>query len=338
MERINAVGYYGWGNFGDELFRAAIEQNKDLIWGPDTKIRSFVTPLRFLHQNIGPLGTLTRFTSLMIGALWADKIALCGGSLLQDVGGNQRIRRALIKNRRPFEAIGVSLGPWSNEAARLRVQDYVSQMDRVVVRDSASLFRIGTEVTEGGDLAALYQMPTVPRNEREHLTICVSNDSNTSVEDLEQFFSALLEGVEIPVKLLALNVRPKRGDVEISHELARRLRPQHPNIEVLQFQTLDQTIDIIAKSRAVWSQRLHGLIVSYLCEVPILALSHHQKIIDFAEDIHLDNSYVRKDLLVSDSMITAAEKSLAPTEVSSWSLTASEYRQKTRDAFIHDGV
>lgn len=331
MKRVNAVGYYGWGNFGDELFRAAIEHSKDLIWGEGTKVRSFVTPIRSLHQSQSPMGAATRLIASLWGALWSDSIALCGGSVLEDLRGTQQMRSLIARRHRSVEGLGISLGPWASDRAELKVKEYVSKMDRVVVRDKASQDRVGGNVILGGDLAALYPMPVVPRESRQHLTICVSNDSGADLEELVQLFSVLLAGVEIPVKLLALNVRQEHGDIEISNALRDRLQAGHSDIEVIQYETIDQTIDVLANSHAVWSQRLHGLIVAYLCDVPFLALSHHQKISDFTEYIKLPKDYVRGDLSVEGQIVRAAADTLRSTP--QWGLAPKDYKRITLEAF-----
>lgn len=330
MRRINAIGYYGWNNFGDELFRAAIHLNSELIWGPGARVRSFVTPVRALHQNLGLLGRATRLIEAIVGAVWCDTIALCGGSVLEDVRGTQRTRSDALRKRRSVEGIGISLGPWGTPAAKERVRDYVMKMDRVVVRDVASSDRIGMDVTVGGDLAALYPMPIVPTGQREHLTICVSNDSRESVDDVVEFFANLLPGVTIPVKLLTLNVRPGHGDVEFAEEIQHRLNAYHPDIELHRFETIDQTIALIASSQAVWSQRLHGLIVAYLCDVPILALSHHRKISDFAAHIGLPARFLCESLVFDETIGLAARESLTGTR--SWATEPSDYKEFTRAA------
>ncbi|PFG30676.1 polysaccharide pyruvyl transferase family protein [Paramicrobacterium agarici] len=329
MRRINAVGYYGWDNFGDELFRIAVQRNRELIWGEGARVRSFVTPVRTLHQNLGVLGRVTRLVETLIGAVWADTVALCGGSVLEDVRGTQRLR-GLILRRRTIEGLGVSLGPWESEAPRERVQAYLKRMERVVVRDQASSDRLGGSVPVGGDLAALYPMPRFSTGERKHLTICVSKDSRSTVDELVALLSALLRGIDLPVKLLALNVRRSHGDVEFSHEIRERLLPHHSDVEVVKFESIDQSIGIIAKSKAVWSQRLHGLIVAYLCDVPILALSHHQKISDFAAHIRLPTRFLRTDLTFDDEVRSAAAETLLANP--KWEVTPQQYKDATIEA------
>lgn len=333
MKRVHAVGFYGWGNFGDELFRAAIDLNKEQIWGEGVIVKNFVTPVDFLHQNVGPIGSTTRILELAIGSIWADTIALCGGSLLEDVRGTERLRRSLARHGKSVVGLGVSLGPWSSSHARQRVKEYVETMDTVVVRDRASMDRIGGQVVLGGDLAALYPMPITREDSRDYLTICVSRDSGSTVEELFHILSRLLPLVRMPVKLLALNVRPAHGDVELTRELRDRLSEHHPDVQSLEFESIDQTVEIISKSRSVWSQRLHGLIVAYLCKVPVLALSHHQKIADFAEHIGLSPRFVRHDLEVDDDLLSAAAESINnPTQ---WSLSPDTYRRLTAAAITN---
>ena len=327
--RVHAVGFYGWDNFGDELFRAAIQRNRELLWGEGVRVRSFVAP-RWLHQDLGPVGQVTRIAEALLGALWADTVALCGGSVLEDIRGTQRIRGQLQRRGQSIEALGVSLGPWASPDARERVRAYVSSMRRVVVRDRASQVRFDGSVAVGGDLAALYPMPVIPVQERDYLTICVSRDSHASIEDVAALLSTLLADVSLPVKLLALNVRKSRGDVEWSHELRERLREVHGEIEVVAFETIDQTIDVIARSRAVWSQRLHGVIVAYLCDVPVLALSHHQKITDFARDIGLPQRFLRDSLSADGGTREAASDTLLGG--TAWGVAPEAYRASTIDA------
>lgn len=330
MKRVNVVGYYGWDNFGDDLFRVAVKRNRELIWGPGARVRSFVTPIRALHQNLGVVGQATRLAETLVGALWADTIALCGGSVLEDVQGNQRVRDRLLRGRRAVEALGVSLGPWKSESAMARVRGYVLQMERVVVREQASKDRIGESVAVGGDLAALYAMPTIPPDERDYLTVCISRDSGATVDELVTVLGALLPRVDIKVKFLSLNVRRGHGDIEFTRSIYSRVRHLHPEIELVKYESLDQTIDVIAHSRAVWSQRLHGIIVAYLCEVPFIALSHHQKITDFARHIGLAPRFLRESLIVDDELRAVAEDSI--TSSAPWTMSPTQYRKTTIDA------
>lgn len=331
MRRVNAVGYYGWDNFGDELFRASIQHNREWIWGAGARVRTFVLPVRALHQNLGVAGRVTRLIETLVGAVWCDTVALCGGSVLEDVKGAQSMRRAVLHRRRDIEGLGISLGPWPTDDARERVRAYVTQMSRVIVRDRASMERLGDAVSVGGDLAALYPMPQTSSGERKHLTICVSNDSGTSVGDLVAALAELVRNVDLPIKMLALNVRRSFGDVEFSERVCMGLRPYHSDIELQRFESVDQAIRIISESRAVWSQRLHGLIVAYLCNVPILALSHHQKITDFASDIGLEDRFLAESLEIGEGMRSAAADTLLGA--CAWELPPEEYVRATTASF-----
>lgn len=321
--RVNAVGFYGWENFGDELFRESISLNRELLWGPRVKVRSFVFPIKRLHQSSSRLGSLVRFTEMIVGGVWADRISFCGGSVLEDLTGNSKARFHLFGKTRKIEALGVSLGPWASEEAETRVQEFVGTLERVVVRDQASHKRSRNDVVLGADLAALHPMHSVPDTQRTHITICPSKDSGCSALELVDFLTPLLVDQIEPVRILALNARALKGDIEFSEEIARLLVARGIVTSVEVFDSVDSAIRLIASSRAVWSQRLHGFIVAYLCDVPALALAHHQKIIDFAEDIGLAQTHITPSLLPSEQMLLAAQETMEG--IRPWSLHPHQY-------------
>lgn len=331
MKRINAIGYYGWLNFGDELFRESIQLNKKLLWGEDVVVRSFIFPIKSARQNEGLVGRSVRALEDLLGGLWGEVIAYCGGSIFEDLGGTQRLREKIFRRSRVFEAIGVSLGPWESDLAKERVLEHITSMRRVVVRDSASMVRGGDTLRLGADLAALYPMPELSIADRRGVTICVSNDSGVSAEQLADFLHPLLAIATEPITLLALNVRPVIGDVELSEAVSNLLADKGINAEVVLFTSVQQTIQIISQSCTVWSQRLHGVITAYLCGVPILALGHHSKIIDFADDISLDQSAVSELTVVSEELIIAARTSLEGEP--NWGVSTTDYIQRARSAF-----
>ncbi|MGD7733882.1 polysaccharide pyruvyl transferase family protein [Propionibacteriaceae bacterium G57] len=330
-KRVQAVGYYGWGNFGDELFRRTVQLRSDLLWGRQATVRSFVAPGQALRTSAGALGSLVRTGEMVAGGLWSDTIALCGGSVLEDVRGTQKWRDRLFGQSRSIEALGVSLGPWRTDEARARSIEYVRKMDRVVVRDRASADRIGAGVILGTDLAALHPMPSRPAEHRRYLTICLSNDSGATSAQLVAMLRPMLSAVAVPVKILALNVHPRRGDLALSHAVRDGLSGLGLDMTVEAFESVDQTIDIIAGSAAVWSQRLHGIIVAYLCHVPFLAFGHHAKISDFAQDVGLDEVRLIRELVPGDAVVAAGRSTLSGS--AGWALSPQDYIEFGQQAY-----
>lgn len=330
--RVYVVGYYGWGNFGDEIFKAVAKLNAEHFWGPGAKVRTFETPLPRLRTSKGFVGRVLRASEAVLGGLWAHRISLFGGSVLSWLTGTMKLRMTLFSERRVFEAIGVSIGPFRDAEAAQDVGGLLQYMDRVVVRDSKSVDRSPIAVKLGGDLAALYPMPQFAASTREGLTICPSVDSGVSPRDFASLLCKLLpeEGYH-GITLLALNSRSPGGDVAYCQAISEELAAQGITADPEVFDDIERAVHRIAISKAVWAQRLHGLIVAYLSDVPVFVFSHHAKLADFAIDIGLDDDFV-----VEEAELTAANVNAAQTTLRGhrgWTLESTSYVQQTRKRF-----
>lgn len=335
--RVQVLGYYGMANFGDDLFRQVVTENAGKLW-PGASARTFAPMgLHRPYGDLGRIGSATRLAAGTLGAAWADTFALCGGSVLQSVSGVQSLRRKLVGRRR-FEALGVSVGPFDDPADGQEVLDFLSHFDRVIVRDTASAQRLGGDVTVGGDLAAL--VGEVPRHNPDTargLTICPSDASGTSAEELTGQVLDGLGGRDIPVNVLALNHHHELGDEGLSNEVAGGLREAGLGaVEVHSYRRLgvDGVIRFLAGSLAVWTQRLHGGIVSYLVGTPFVIVGHHAKCRDFASDIGLDPSLV---LPTRGGDWSGASKTLEHP-FGHWQLDPDEYMAKARSTYLKESV
>lgn len=316
--RVQAIGAYGFGNFGDELFVATVLENAQALW-PHAKVRTFTSGSR-AYSSTGLFGRCLRLGTAVAGFVWADTIAMCGGSILQDVRGNALLRQPFLKYRQT-DALGVSVGPFPTKAASERVRQTLKHVDRLIVRDRASVERMrelnsDTPVSLGGDLVAL-SMRVQPRAivRRETITICPSAaapvpESTLRQNVLEALASFRMEtGTTPKVRLLALSQNPNSNDLPLCEMLFAALSAEGFTVSLDTFEELglDGTCDAVAESLMVWSYRLHGAIVSYLAGVPFLIVGHHAKCVDFGDDIGAHESTV----LTLDQSWTAAVIALA---------------------------
>lgn len=305
---INAVGFYGMGNFGDELFVSVALENSDFLFGSGARVRTFAPRSTGLYSRSDILGILLRGCARGVGACWGDTVAFCGGSTLQSVDGWSRVRAALFPTTR-VELLGVSVGPFADRNAEFAVRRFVARATRIVVRDQRSLStlrRWGTPVraTVGGDLAALSPYLEERISEDDLVTVCpsrsVGSDPSRLVRYVESALSAFRDatGVNPIVNILALNVHPSSGDREISFRAAAELRRKGWNACYKSFGSLglQGTTQLLGRSRIVISERLHGAIAAYLSSTPFMIVGHHAKCVDFAEDIGL-----RSELLLDVS-------------------------------------
>lgn len=326
--RVQAVGYYGMGNYGDDLFRAVVARHAPSLW-PGATVRTWAPQRPGLNARGGVVGQAARLAGATAGAAWADTFALCGGSVLHEVTGVQRLRSRL-KSVRRFEALGVSVGPFPADPGP--VLRFLDSFDRVVVRDPASRARAGRDYPVGGDLAALCDdlRPHGPRSGK--IVVCPSRDAQVDAPEIARQVLSSLPDRDMPVAVLALNYHPEKGDETLSHEVARLLREQRcTHVRTPTYRVLGQrgVASMLASASAVWTQRLHAGIVAYLVGTPFLIVSHHDKCRDFASDIGLAPDLV---LDKHQDWRAAAALTLDPTE--HWTMDADDYRARARSVYL----
>lgn len=331
-KRINIVGYYGWGNFGDELFRKTVTLHAETFWGKGSIARTYLLPSSRIRQSSSPIGSAIRLCEAVIGTLLSSKTVFCGGSVFSRLTRTQRLRFQVSSRRRSFEALGVSLGPWESEKDRRECVERLLAFDRVLLRDQASNSRAGTSFQVACDLAALYPMEAPTQVGPRKLTFCPSRDAGLSGEEISALLLQHRELLGSEIVLLALNSSEEHGDIPLCLEIQTILAGQNIICDIVKFENVDQTIEILANSLAVWSQRLHGLIVAYLCSVPVYAFSHHKKITDFCTEIGLPRSGVLESGTVSDANILHARSTLIGDQ--NWTVEPATYIAHARQLYF----
>lgn len=305
--RIQLLGYFGWGNFGDDLFRETCEDRAAALW-PDGTVRAFESA-RSNFSESRFLSPVRRFGTTLAGALWADTFAYCGGSVFSRLAGTSALRTRFFRGH-AFEALGVSVGPFASSRDHREVMTALRAFDRVVVRDQESCDRLAGDCVLGGDLASLSRrFDPVPRAAApasgQRLTICPSAAAGASaaqiVADLSTSLAgsptALDAGADPEITVLALNAHPRLGDGALAAEIATGLREHGWHVGVVDYGRVGLTgvIEVLRSSGLVWSQRLHGAIASYLLGTPVAVVDHHEKCGAFARDIGLDPRFLAHD-------------------------------------------
>lgn len=342
QRRIHAVGSYGMLNYGDDLFIDTLKRTGGDIW-PDANVKTFVPLSSLLYASGGRAAGALRLMTAAVGALWADTIAMCGGSIMEDVRGVGRFRAKLLRWRN-LEALGVSVGPFRDSEAEKRVRYLIQHLCRFIVRDQASVTRAmqafpgGRHPVVGGDLAALNPTvrPAITSTTRS-IAVCPSAASRIPAELLCRQVIQGLRQVEHArsyrprLKLLALSRAPTADDLPLCRTLQYTLFQHGHDATIVPYgkiSVLEMTREL-AESSMVWSQRLHGAIVSYLCDVPFLLVGHHAKCVDFANDIGLDGRTIVESHDGWDEGIRAL---LATGRRSR--MTADAYRSRAREAYF----
>ncbi len=320
MKKLTFLGYYGFGNFGDELFVAASLLAADRYWpGYQTHVNSpeldglpiagrYQSP-KYLKKNFSRIdltGKSLRFITLLRTLSISDLVAFAGGSTLSDILESPTISliESLGRLRRINTAgIGVSVGPFRTLADEKACRQFIEKFSFLALRDHESYqivkgMNLPFEAVLARDLAGVLPLflPVPQVRKRSRLGISLCNYERYKGGDIsleERRNLAIIEGIRdfvrrnnVQVSIFVLNSHYLYGDWEISNRLARLLRDDHVDVVI---ETLGSgplhLWEKIGQCRAVFSVRLHGAISAYLQDVPFALVEYHRKCSDFLDDV-----------------------------------------------------
>ena len=336
--RVQLLGYFGWGNFGDDLFREVVQERAGMIW-PQARVRAFEGDRQnFSHPRAD--AALRRIGTTAKGSLWATTFAYCGGSVFSELRGAAAFR--LRMRRRQFEALGISVGPFGSAEDQDAVVTALSRFRRVVVRDQESLQRLNGGAVLGGDLAALStRVPALPRNEGATgarsggIVVCPSRAAPESAADAAAQVASALRADDGRVTVLALNAHPQLGDRGKAEAIVHRLRAAGHSAELLEYGRLGigGVFEVLGNARVVFSQRLHGAIVAYLLGTPVAIVDHHEKCRAFARDIGLDPRFLVREFGELAPLVQAVPGSDECSALP-WTLPVTGYIRRAEAAYL----
>ncbi len=322
--KITLNGYYGFANYGDELFVLTTILAARRWWGGHTVDilgppvpgieAEYRVPIWFpqgLYTSPGSFGKTSRLGFLAGAMLGSDLLVYAGGSTLSHGSIIKKIQRfAAERNITKFAAIGVSIGPFEDEEDEAEAARFLRKFTHISVRDrkSAELLmkmRLPSPPLLARDLVGALPLllaqqdgktPAAPSQERPTLGISICHferlmGGDTPAEDRRNL--ALFEAVgrflirkSMALRIFCLNMHPRWGDEAFSRELEQQLIRQ--GIEVELICASDNLLGCwrgLRSCRAVVSIRLHGAITAYLGGVPFALVEYHRKCTDFLDDI-----------------------------------------------------
>lgn len=299
--RIAFFGFYGRHNFGDDLFGYLLQSislktpgTLPLIVGASAArelMHSFHLPIaRALWARSGALGAAARAVTYVAAVLRTEASVFGGGSLFgahASLPFAQLIVNAARRLHRPVGALGVSVGPFATTQRRHAFAFVLKAMSRIAVRDEASAREVadatGAVPANLRDLAfalpALYA-PKPRRDERRTLIVSIH---------LRQYMDAVLavlaEADHLRLVDEVLFVSLDDESVAVTGDIARLFAPS--NLTVRRFQygdSITEVIDLLAAATCVVTSKLHGAIVSFVYDVPVLLFCYQRKCVEFLLD------------------------------------------------------
>jgi len=263
MAKILVFGYYGFGNFGDELLLASIKENlteHDLVVVSEDP------------QNTEKLHGLE---SISRNQFWKDPgkhdiFLLGGGSILQNVTSHRSLAYYLMALKRAQKAgmdlylMSQGIGPIRGSIANYAVSSMLKGLP-LTVRDFASLIvanDLGLEAHLVADLAFGYSgYPLKNNGDMVGVAIKDGFEIDKGVAWLKTF--------EREIRLLAFH----KDDLNLCLKV-EKLLPHAHTVRVKELKDLAFLTDL----EFLWGMRLHSLVVAVSMGIPAIGISYDPKI------------------------------------------------------------
>lgn len=295
MSNYLLLGYYGFGNAGDEAVLLAIgsylaeggEQVGVLTQDPQST-KELLAPYRVqtFRRN--------KPWDIFQGILWADYLVLGGGSLLQNVTSSRSLHYYLTIARlaqvlgRPVVLFAQGLGPLSGGFNRCRVSKVAREARAISVRDgdSRDLFWDIGILPEHVELVA-DPVWWLDLNERmafkdlggDGYLLFALRPWQGKEELLEVALEKLREETQLPFVFVAMHP-------EFDLPLARKLAVKVGG-EVAEVRSLEALFPFFAQAELVCAMRLHALIFASLFQKKAVAISYDPKVDALSKELGL---------------------------------------------------
>ena len=258
--RVGLVGFYGWGNFGDELFLEAFTSGL----GPDVEIRSLLGP------DSVPRPSVRR------GVLDSDVIVIGAGDLLRPWEMTRYWRPVLL--RRPVFIAGLGVPMWGGTTpavvAELRRFFGHRNIRGIATRDEGSADwirdnlapRVPVRVTT--DLVCSLDLPAVDRPAGPPI-FGVAVRRRDTPDDLTQVRRLCERAISMGYRLRRIILatgRVRQDDVEATAGLG------FEDTELISSDDLDDISRAIGECSVFATMKFHGVVVSTMYGVPPIAM------------------------------------------------------------------
>jgi len=299
VKKVAVFGYYGQGNFGDDLFCFMLESAAKNI--PSLELR-FIGRQKY-EKSVGlakysaalvrsrtKAGRFWRIGMNILAVLQADAILYGGGSVFGKYASLPQRRLVVRLARlfgRPLYATGVSVGPFIDKRQQSEFCSLLANFCSIQVRDqySLSLLQLNglvSVVSETGDMVfGLPEcLPVLHSQENKYIIVAIHREEYTR-------YLPLLKEALPDIRCIVI--------VELDEE-SRRCTPtllskELPGVEfrVVKYNegNLEKIVQLIAGAQFVLTSKLHGAIAAFAYSVPAVLFPYQEKCKEFVKTTKL---------------------------------------------------
>lgn len=276
--KVGLVGYYGWGNYGDEFFKAVLET--DL---PELEFR-------LLHE-VEPDGAVN-LEKLEENVSAVDAIMIGGGDLVIPYAMSSLYWQPAFL-RKPIVVYGVGVPRWGgyNHDVVMKMRAFMQHpaVKQVTARDQESTdwiaqhLKPSAPVTCEPDIVCAYQHRYVVPRDRAFGLVLRHQGTDLNKQSVKAILDQVrARGYHPRVLMLATGKT-------LSDDFNPLLKLDLGDADVIVRSNLDALTDELLSCDRVASMKFHGCVVAMSHNVPCLALSQANKFKNFYAELDRSN-------------------------------------------------
>lgn len=272
--KVGLVGYYGWGNYGDEFFKAVLEQEL-----PDLEFK-------VLH-DVKPDGGLG-LENIQTNVDAVNVIMIGGGDLVIPYALSSLYWREVFL-RKPVVVYGVGVPRWGgydqNVVQHMRTFMQHSSITQVTARDQESAEWISTHLKPSApvhcapDIVCAYQHRYVVPRDRAFGVILRHQGTDLNKIAVKSLLDHVRSRGYHPRILMLATGRTLSDDFQPLQKL------DLGNVDIIVRSDIDALTNELLSCDRVASMKFHGCVVAMSHNIPCLALSQANKFKNFYTEL-----------------------------------------------------
>ena len=284
MKRFLLAGYFGMGNLGDEaILEGELTYLERKI--SDAKISVLSgNPEKTSETFLCPSFNRSSFRDIFKAVSSCDIFVLGGGGILQDVTSFRSLLYYLFllelakKKGKKVAVFAMGIGPLKRKISEFLVKRALLRSDYVSLRDRQSYdwaVKRGIEKAVLSADASFLLTPPAPMERKREIGVSLRSWRGLKIEELKNF---LLEISKNGYNITFILFNPEDREISrlfISEIGGNLLEPQSPQ----------EALELLANMEATIAMRLHCAILSTIAGTPFLAISYDPKVQSFAEEM-----------------------------------------------------